>query len=179
MLSNTEVGDLENPFYTGKKWHNAVFKKTGLLKLGNFGNSFQSFQFDNDENHNMGGGREWKSRISDKLLGAVKLWRHFQQCWLSVWWQSYKKIRATLFCSCTDLLMVNDSGKLSEVMWLSAEYSACRCSKCVFSNPDQVMFQFLPFRHLARDQPASQVLNPFKDLPISFEVQSNSPGCGT
>lgn len=78
-----------------------------------------------------------------------------------------------------DLLMVNDSGKLSEVMWLSAEYSACHCGKCIFSNTDQVMFQFLSFRHLARDQPASQVLNPFKDLPIYVEAQSNSPGCGT
>lgn len=67
--------------------------------------------------------------------------------------------------------MVNDSGKLSGVMWLSAECSAGHCDRGIFSSSDQVMFQLLLFRHLARDQPASQVLNPFKDLPNNFEFR--------
>lgn len=82
-----------------------------------------------------------------------------------------QKDAAVLFCSCTDLLMVNDSGKRSEVMQLSAECSACHCGRGVFNSTDQVMFQFLPFKHLARDQPASQVLNPFKDLPNNFKLR--------
>lgn len=34
------------------------------------------------------------------------------------------------------------------------------------------MFQFLPFRHLARDQAASAVFKPFKELPISSEFRA-------
>lgn len=43
-----------------------------------------------------------------------------------------QKDSGNVFFSCTDLLMVNDSGKLSEVMCLDADYSASHWDKCIF-----------------------------------------------
>lgn len=106
MLSDTEMGDLENPFYTGKKWCNAVLKKSELLKPRNVGNSFQILQFNRDENHTLAGGRECKSRINDALLGAVReLGGNAAEAFPAVLsvcvMPEIQKIGAGMFCSCT------------------------------------------------------------------------------